>query len=82
MHLGILAGALGRVADAETHFDAATAWAERVGARPWAIWTAIHRAELLGTEARAAAAEAERIGFGRAAARARALTQAAAGAGA
>jgi hypothetical protein len=82
MHLGILAGTLGRVPDAEAHFDAAAGWSERVGARPWAIWTAIHRAELLGTEARAAAAEAERIGFGRAAARARALTQAAAGAGA
>jgi len=82
MQLGILAGTLGRREQAERHFDAAAAWSERVGARPWAIWTAIHRAEQLGATAGAAAAEAERIGFGRAAARARAVAQAAAGAGA
>jgi DNA-binding SARP family transcriptional activator len=81
MQLGILAGTLGRREQADRHFDAAAAWAERVGARPWAIWTAIHRAEQLGAAAGAAAAEAERIGFGRAAARARALGQAPAGAG-
>jgi hypothetical protein len=81
MQLGILAGTLGRTTAAEAHFDAAAAWAEAAGARPWAIWTAIHRAEHLGTDASAAAAEAERIGFGRAAARALSA-QAAAGAGA
>ncbi|HEY7076750.1 MAG TPA: AAA family ATPase [Solirubrobacteraceae bacterium] len=81
MQLGILAGTLGRTTAAEAHFDAAAAWAEAAGARPWAIWTAIHRAEHLGTDASAAAAEAERIGFGRAAARALSA-QAATGAGA
>jgi hypothetical protein len=88
MQLGLLAIALGQFDAAERHLAAAAAWAERVGARRWAVWTAVHRADLLarrgegGAHAEAAAAEADRLGFGRAAARARAIAQAAAGAGA
>jgi hypothetical protein len=88
MHLGLLAITLGRFEAAERHLAAAAAWSERVGARPWAVWTAVHRADLLARRgegaghAEAAAAEAEAIGFGRAAGRARAIAQAAAAAGA
>jgi DNA-binding SARP family transcriptional activator len=80
LHLGTLATALGRYEDAAGHLDAAAAWAGAVGARQWAVWTTVHRAELAirrGEDgarlASEAAAEAERLGFGRAAARARTL---------
>ncbi|HEY7621278.1 MAG TPA: AAA family ATPase [Solirubrobacteraceae bacterium] len=82
LHLGVLATALGRYDDAERHLDAAARWAAAAGARPWAAWTDVHRAELLAArgEAEAAAAlagqaasKAEALGWGRAAGRARAV---------
>jgi tetratricopeptide (TPR) repeat protein len=82
LHLGVLATALGRFADAERHLDAAARWAQAAGARPWTAWTKVHRAELLAArgETGAAAAlaaeagsEAQALGWGRAAGRARTL---------
>ena len=82
LQLGVLACALGRFDAADGHLDAATRWAEAAGARPWAAWAKVHRAELLGARgepaaalARQAAREAAALGFGRAAARARALVR-------
>jgi hypothetical protein len=74
MYLGILAAALGR--EAEPHFDAAADWCDASGARAWAVWTAVHRAEARGEPDPAAHAAAEAIGFGRAAARAARLLSA------
>jgi tetratricopeptide (TPR) repeat protein len=82
LYLGVLATALARFEDAERHLDAAAQWADAAGARPWAAWTKVHRAELLAArgEAGAAAAlaaeaedEARALGWGRAAGRARRL---------
>jgi DNA-binding SARP family transcriptional activator len=81
LHLGVLATALGRFADAHAHLDAAAVWAADAGARPWAAWTLVHRAELLAAQgddraaavAEQAADEAGALGWGRAAARARAV---------
>jgi tetratricopeptide (TPR) repeat protein len=83
LHLGVLATTLGRFADAEAHLDAAAEWAAAAGARPWAAWAKVHRAELLAARGDAGAAatlaadaaqEAHALGWGRAAGRARALT--------
>jgi DNA-binding SARP family transcriptional activator len=83
LHLGVLATALGRFGDAERHLDAAARWAAAAGARPWAAWTDVHRAELLAARGDTTAAaqlaarvarEAQALGWGRAAGRARALT--------
>ena len=68
--------ALGRFDAAATHLDAAAAWASAVGARPWEVWTQVHRAELAaGDDAGARRRRGDRraLGLGRAAARARAL---------
>jgi DNA-binding SARP family transcriptional activator len=84
LHLGVLATVLDRFEEAERHLDAADDWASAAGARPWAAWAMVHRAELLaarGDRDRAAtvAAEAivaaEAVGWGRAAGRARALAR-------
>ena len=45
--LGLLAGALGRVEDAEQHFEEAIAVNERMGARPWAAHSRHDLARLL-----------------------------------
>jgi hypothetical protein len=80
LHLGLLATALGRHDAAAAHLDQAADWCDAAGARLWAVWTDVHRADLLARReqngaalAAEAAAAAERLGLGRAAARARAL---------
>jgi tetratricopeptide (TPR) repeat protein len=46
-YLGLLASALGRVADATRHFEDAAKVHERIGARPFLAWTQLAHARLL-----------------------------------
>jgi len=77
-HLGALAAALGRRADAEAHLARAVAVHERLGARPWALLSRHRLARLqsgepgAGAELGAIAAEADRLGMAGLAAAARA----------
>jgi len=48
-YLGLLASALGRVADATRHFEDAAKVHERIGARPFLAWTQLSHARLLLT---------------------------------
>src|SRR5438094_784760 len=48
-YLGLLASALGRVADATRHFEDAAEVHERIGARPFLAWTQFAHARLLLT---------------------------------
>src|SRR5213083_2740820 len=48
-YLGLLASALGRVADATRHFEEAAKVHERIGARPFLAWTQFAHARLLLT---------------------------------
>src|SRR5204862_449286 len=48
-YLGLLASALGRVADATRHFEEAAKVHERIGARPFLAWTQLSHARLLLT---------------------------------
>src|SRR5438552_7077237 len=48
-YLGLLASALGRVADATRHFEDAAKVHERIGARPFLAWTQFAHARLLLT---------------------------------
>ena len=53
LYLGLLAGALGRVADAVRHFEEAAAIHARIGARPFLAWTQFaHARFLLGCDGR------------------------------
>jgi DNA-binding SARP family transcriptional activator/tetratricopeptide (TPR) repeat protein len=47
-HLGVLATAIGRLAEAERHFQAALRGNERLGFRPWVAWTRHQYAGMLG----------------------------------
>ncbi|HEY1276798.1 MAG TPA: AAA family ATPase [Thermoleophilaceae bacterium] len=79
LFLGVLASACSRWEAAEAHFEAATAWAERAGARPAAAWAAAWRADMLARRGapgdREAAAQAmaiaRELGLGRLASRLR-----------
>src|SRR2546428_362537 len=48
-YLGLLASALGRVADATRHFEDAAKVHDRIGARPFLAWTQLSHARLLLT---------------------------------